>query len=78
VAVFPGDMLVGDDDGVMVIPANIVEEVADECLQMTLFEEFVMERVQEGKSIIGLYPLVDDTIKVEFEAWKGLNTKYAF
>src|SRR5680860_1283479 len=78
VAVFPGDVLVGDDDGIMVIPANIADEVADECLQSTLFEEFVMEKVQEGKSIIGLYPLVDDQIRVEFEAWKGLNTKYAF
>ncbi len=71
VAVFSGDMLVGDDDGVMVIPANITEEVADECLQMTLFEEFVMEKVQNGKSIIGLYPLTDDRIKSKFEGWKN-------
>ena len=70
VAVFPGDMLVGDDDGVMVIPANIADDVADECLQMTLFEEFVMENVQNGKSIIGLYPLVNEKIKAEFEEWK--------
>lgn len=75
VAVFPGDVLVGDDDGIMVIPANIADEVADECLQMTLFEEFVMEKVQEGKSIIGLYPLVDNQIRAEFEQWKGVNTK---
>ncbi len=74
VAIFPGDILVGDDDGVMVIPADIAEEVADECLQMTLFEDFVMEKVQDGKSIIGLYPLVDYAIKVEFEEWKALNS----
>lgn len=70
VAVFPGDMLVGDDDGVMVIPSNIVEEVADECLQMTLYEQFVIEKVQKGQKIIGLYPLVDEKIKKEFDAWK--------
>lgn len=70
VAVFPGDILVGDDDGVMVIPADITEEVADECLQMTLFEEFVMKNVQNGKSIIGLYPLTNEKIKMEFEEWK--------
>lgn len=70
VAVFPGDMLVGDDDGIMVIPANIVDDVADECLLMTLFEEFVMEKVQNGKSIIGLYPLTNEKIRVEFEEWK--------
>ncbi|RAJ15487.1 ribonuclease activity regulator RraA [Arenibacter echinorum] len=71
VAVFPGDILVGDDDGVMVIPAGIADEVADECLQMTLFEEFVMENVQNGRSIIGLYPLVDEKIKKEYEGWRA-------
>ncbi len=70
VAVFPGDILVGDDDGVMVIPAKIAAEVADECLQMTLFEEFVMQEVKNGKSIIGLYPLVDEKIKLAFQNWK--------
>lgn len=71
VAVFPGDIIVGDDDGVMVIPSNIAEEVADECLEMTLFEEFVMENVQKGKTIIGLYPLTNDSIKANFEEWKA-------
>ncbi|TMU56087.1 ribonuclease activity regulator RraA [Flagellimonas algicola] len=70
VAVFPGDFIVGDDDGVMVIPSKIAEEVAEECLQMTLYEEFVMEKVKEGVSIIGLYPLTDDKTKIEFEQWK--------
>ncbi|MGY8915285.1 MAG: ribonuclease activity regulator RraA [Flavobacteriales bacterium] len=70
VAVFPGDILVGDDDGVMVIPAEIADEVAEECLQMTLFEEFVMEKVRNGQSIIGLYPLTDMKIKDEFEKWR--------
>ncbi|MGI9553051.1 MAG: ribonuclease activity regulator RraA [Aurantibacter sp.] len=70
VAVFPGDVLIGDDDGVMVIPAHLVEEVADECTQMTLFEEFVMENVQNGKKIIGLYPLTDESVRKEFEEWK--------
>lgn len=73
VAVFPGDILVGDDDGVMVIPSSIADEVADECLQMTLFEEFVMENVQHGKEIIGLYPLTDEKIKADFEEWKRLK-----
>lgn len=70
VAVFPGDMLVGDDDGVMVIPANIVDEVADECTEMTLFEQFVMIKVQNGQKIVGLYPLTDDKIRFEYVAWK--------
>jgi regulator of RNase E activity RraA len=70
VAVFPGDVLVGDDDGVMVIPAAIVDEVADECVEMTLFENFVLEQVLEGRRIIGLYPPTDVTSLTDFEAWK--------
>jgi regulator of RNase E activity RraA len=70
VAVFPGDMIVGDDDGIMVIPANIVDEVANECLQMTLYEEFVFLKVDKGEAIIGLYPMTDERIVAEFEAWK--------
>ena len=70
VAVFPGDVLLGDDDGVMVIPAHLAEKVADECTEMTLFEEFVLSEVQKGRAIIGLYPLTDEKIKSEFEYWK--------
>ena len=75
VAVFPGDYIVGDADGVMVIPANIAEEVADECLQMTLFEDFVMEKVNEGHAIIGLYPPTDQKWMNEFETWKEAGGK---
>lgn len=71
VAVFPGDILVGDDDGVMVIPSHLAKEVAVECLEMTLFEDFVMYKVNQGHPVIGLYPLTNSEIKKEFEAWKG-------
>lgn len=70
VAIYPGDMLVGDDDGVIVIPKDIVEEVVEECSEMTLFEEFVMESVHKGQSIIGLYPLTDANTKATYEKWK--------
>jgi regulator of RNase E activity RraA len=74
VAVFPGDVLVGDDDGVMVIPADIVDEVADECIEMTLFENFVLEKVLEGNSVIGLYPATNVNTLVAFEEWKKKNS----
>ena len=45
VAVFPGDILVGDDDCVIVIPVHLVEEIAEEAVEMTAFEDFVVERV---------------------------------
>ncbi len=70
VAVFPGDVIVGDDDGVMVIPAEIADEVAEECTQMTLFEDFVLEQVNKGMSIIGLYPATHEQTLKDFEAWK--------
>tara|TARA_R110000868_G_scaffold264879_1_gene523512 strand:+ start:28872 stop:29582 length:711 start_codon:yes stop_codon:yes gene_type:complete len=73
VAVFPGDVLVGDDDGVMVIPADIVDEVAEECIEMTLFENFVLEKILEGSSVIGLYPATNADTLVAFEEWKKKN-----
>lgn len=73
VAVFPGDIILGDDDGVMVIPAHLADEAADECTNMTLFEEFVMQQVQNGRTIVGLYPLTDEKVRTEFEDWKFLR-----
>ena len=74
VAVFPGDVLVGDDDGVMVIPAEIVDEVADECIEMTLFENYVLEKVLAGTPVIGLYPATNENVLIEFEEWKKTNS----
>lgn len=68
--VFPGDVIVGDGDGVMVIPAGIADEIAAEAVEMTAFEDFVTEEVQKGRSILGLYPATDPQTKVDFEAWR--------
>ena len=74
VAVFPRDYIVGDADGVVVVPAPIADEVAEECLQMTLFEEFVLEKINEGQSILGLYPPTNPQILKKFETWKKNKT----
>jgi regulator of RNase E activity RraA len=55
VPVWPGDVVVGDAEGVIVIPAAIADEIAAEAVEMTAFEYFVIEKVQEGRSILGLY-----------------------
>ena len=68
--VFPGDVVVGDREGVIVIPAGIVDEIADEAVEMTAFEDFVTEKVLEGRSILGLYPPTDPQSKVDFEVWR--------
>ena len=68
--VFPGDVIVGDGEGVIVIPASIADEIADEAVEMTAFEDFVIEKVGEGRSILGLYPPTDPQTKVDFEVWR--------
>ena len=70
VPVYPGDVLVGDMDGVMVIPAHMADQIAEEAEPMELFEEFVLEEVKRGVPIIGLYPPTDPDTEVRFEEWK--------
>jgi regulator of RNase E activity RraA len=75
VAVFPGDIIVGDDDGVIVIPAHLADDVVAEAVRMTLFEEFVTEKVLQGQGIIGLYPPTSEETKAAFESWKAEKNK---
>lgn len=70
VAVFPGDVMVGDREGVVVIPAHLADEIAHEATEMTAFEDFVTEKVQEGRSILGLYPPTDEQSQADFQAWR--------
>lgn len=72
VAVIPGDILVCDDDGVVVIPRAMAEEVASGAVEQERFEAWVLERVEEGRSSIGLYPPNEET-RAEYEAWKAEN-----
>ncbi len=70
VAVWPGDVVVGDGEGVVIIPANIADEIAEEAVEMTAFEDFVTEKVMEGRSILGLYPPTEEQSKLDFAAWR--------
>jgi regulator of RNase E activity RraA len=72
-AVFPGDVIVGDAEGVIVIPAHLADEIADEAVEMTAFEDFVTAEVLGGRSILGLYPPTDEQSKVDFAAWRAAN-----
>lgn len=74
-AVFPGDVIVGDDEGVIVIPVDIAEEVCAEALEITLYEDFVSHEVLRGRSIKGLYPATDQRAKDDFRIWKSNNLK---
>jgi regulator of RNase E activity RraA len=68
--VFPGDVLVGDGDGVIVLPAHLADEIAEECLGMESYEDFVIEEVRAGASIIGLYPCTKDENQQKYEEWR--------
>ncbi len=70
VAVFPGDIVVGDKEGVVIIPAEIADEIALEAFEMTAFEDFVSEQVLAGQTIIGLYPPTLQKSKDDFAAWR--------
>ena len=70
VAVYPGDILVGDGDGVIVIPRHLATQVANDTIEMERFETFVLEEVRDGASIRGIYPPTDPETLVRFETWK--------
>ena len=70
--VWPGDVIVGDREGVIVIPAGIAVEIAEEAVEMTVFEDFVTEKVLEGRSILGLYPPTEEKTKTDFADWRKL------
>jgi len=73
--VFPGDVIVGDGEGVVVLPVHLATEIADEAVEMTAFEDFVTEEVGKGRSILGLYPATDERTASDFAAWRVANKR---
>ena len=73
--VFPGDVIVGDAEGVVVLPAHLADELADEAVEMTAFEDFVTEEVLKGRSILGLYPATDERTLADFAAWRKAKNR---
>ena len=73
--VFPGDVVVGDAEGVVVLPAHLADELADEGVEMTAFEDFVTEEVMNGRSILGLYPATDERTARDFAAWRAARKR---
>src|SRR6202023_1410992 len=73
--VFPGDVIVGDGDGVIVLPAHLADEIADETVEMTAFEDFVTEEVLKDRSILGLYPATEEQTRKDFEVWRKANKR---
>ena len=68
VAVFPGDIVVGDDDGVAVIPQAMLADVVEDILNREDRDTFIREKLMSGTPVRGLYPIEGD-LQREFEAW---------
>ena len=73
VSVFPGDIIVGDDEGVVVIPREYAVEVAARAVDQERKEEFILSKIEAGASIVGVYP-PDDATNAEYDAWKNTRT----
>ena len=77
VLVWPGDLLLGDDNGVVVVPSQLAEELLPECVEHDEIEEALLEYTQERKiSPKSFYPFNDDTMKI-YEEWKSKRGKQA-
>ena len=66
---FPGDILVGDAEGVVVVPRALAEEVARDAVEQERLERFVQERIRAGESTFGNYPPNEATLAAYAE-WK--------
>lgn len=75
VAIYPGDVMVGDAEGVVCIPAAIADDVAKEAYEQTMYEDWVELQISAGAGLFGVYPLTDDGQREAFAAWKIANAQ---
>jgi regulator of RNase E activity RraA len=72
VAVFPGDVVVVDDDGAVLIPAALLDEMLTVAPEQERLEAWIMSQVEQGASLPGLYPPNAEN-KARYEAWKAAS-----
>lgn len=65
----PGDIIVADSDGILVIPPALAEELADDSIAQEREETFIAEMVEQGNSVDGLYPLNAEWRR-KYEQWE--------
>lgn len=63
VAVYPGDIIFGDAEAVVVIPHHLAEEIANDAAEMEIRERFLYQEIESGRSIKGVYPPDEDTLR---------------
>lgn len=72
VAVYPGDVVLGDSDGVVVIPRQLADEVADEGAAAAAYEEFAALQLKAGLSIYEVFPATEQS-KHEYDKWVAVR-----
>jgi 5-oxopent-3-ene-1,2,5-tricarboxylate decarboxylase / 2-hydroxyhepta-2,4-diene-1,7-dioate isomerase len=70
----PGDIIVGDDNGILVVPPALAAEIADEVVEQERRDSFVFEMVKEGHKIDGLFPMNAEWL-AKYEAWVAEQSK---
>ncbi|WP_437773430.1 fumarylacetoacetate hydrolase family protein [Arthrobacter sp. KNU40] len=66
----PGDIIVADSDGILVIPPAIAGELVDECIEQEKEEAYIFEMVKQGNSVDGLYPM-NAQWRARYQEWEG-------
>ena len=69
VLVEPGDAVVGDDEGIVVIPARLADEVARDALEQETREDFIYQQVEQGASVFEVYPMNEEA-QARYRAWR--------
>jgi len=72
--VMPGDIIVADDDGVVIVPIGLAPELLRAASEHAEWEDFSRQRLAEGGDLRKYYPLREDA-QAEYEAWRATNTR---
>jgi regulator of RNase E activity RraA len=68
VAVYPGDIIVGDAEGIVVIPRALANQIAEDAFEQTRYDAFAAHEIARGRSVIGLYPATDQS-RSDYQRW---------
>lgn len=72
VAIFPGDLIVADSDGAVVVPRAMIAEVIDQAIEQERLEAWIVKQIEAGEPLPGLYPINDENRK-RYESEMGVE-----
>lgn len=73
VPVFPGDIIVGDEEGVVVIPRHFADEIAKPAAEQEVMERFILQKIETGVALPGVYPPNEETL-AEYARWREASS----